>query len=149
MHKKINLRKINLTDLKILFNWRNDDKTRRNSLNTKKIGLKEHTEYLKKLIRDPNKNQYILEINSNPVATLTELKLDNKKSQLSYNVDPEQRGKKIGQLLLNTYLSKRTGIFVCNIKNSNIPSIKMIEKIGFSLTRNNEDICIYELNKEN
>ncbi len=149
MHKKINLRKINLTDLKILFNWRNDDKTRRNSLNTKKIGFKEHTEYLKKLIRDPNKNQYILEINSNPVATLTELKLDNKKSQLSYNVDPEQRGKKIGQLLLNTYLSKRTGIFVCNIKNSNIPSIKMIEKIGFSLTLNNEDICIYELNKEN
>ena len=149
MHKKINLRKINLTDLKILFNWRNDDKTRRNSLNTKKIGFKEHTEYLKKLIRDPNKNQYILEINSNPVATLTELKLDNKKSQLSYNVDPEQRGKKIGQLLLNTYLSKRTGIFVCNIKNSNIPSIKMIEKIGFSLTLNNEDICIYELNKDN
>jgi RimJ/RimL family protein N-acetyltransferase len=50
---------------------------------------------------------------------------------LSWNIDPNQRGKGYGTKILEIYLQDKTGKFIAKIKPENIPSIKMIQKNGF------------------
>ena len=66
---------------------------------------------------------------------------------LSYTINPDFRGNKIGQLLMQVYLIDRRGQFFCDVKNSNIPSIKMIEKLGFELFSQTQNVNTYKLIK--
>ena len=73
--------------------------------------------------------------------------MDENNFELSYTINPDYRGKKIGQVLMQIYLIDRKGQFFCDVKNSNIPSIKMIEKLGFKLFNQTKNVNTYKLSK--
>jgi len=109
------------------------------------VSVNEHEEYIKNTITNPHGTQFILELNDVPIGTIREDRLETDEFELSYTVNPKYRGKKIGQLMMNLYLINRKGSFLCEIKEGNIPSIKMIEKFGFKFFKQEGGMNYYKL----
>ena len=145
MNKKLILREITDRDSVVLLEWRNDKVTQQNSFNSVLVSVNEHKEYIKNTITNPHRTQFILELNEVPIGTIREDRLETDEFELSYTVNPKYRGKKIGQLMMNLYLINRKGSFLCEIKDGNIPSVKMIEKFGFKLFKQEGGMNYYKL----
>jgi RimJ/RimL family protein N-acetyltransferase len=146
MEKSFKLRKVTKSDWKILLEWRNDKITRQNFFNSELVSINEHKEHISHTITNPNRKLFILEYNEIPVGTIREDKLERGgEFELSYTISPMYRGKKIGQIMISLYLIERKGTFLCEVKEENIPSIKMIEKLGFKLFKTENRVNFYEL----
>lgn len=147
MEKYFILRKVTISDWKILLEWRNDKITRQNSFNSDLISVNKHKEFIKNTLINSDRNLFILEYNETPVGTIKEERLDKDEFELSYTICPKHRGKKIGQIMISLYLIERKGYFLCKVKEENFPSIKMIEKLGFRLFKTENRVNFYELNQ--
>ena len=147
MRKFFNLREVKKSDWEVLLEWRNDKITRQNFFNSDLVSVSEHKEYIKNTIINPNRTLYILEYNEIPVGTIREDRLEKDELELSYTISPMYRGKKIGQIMMSLYLIERKGSFLCEVKEENIPSIKMIEKLGFKLFNTEKRVNHYKLNQ--
>ena len=148
MRKSLNLREVTKSDWKVLLEWRNDKITRQNSFNSDLVSVSEHKEYIKNTIANPNRTLFILEYNEIPVGTIREDRLGGEDEfELSYTISPMYRGKKIGQIMMSLYLIERKGSFLCEVKEENVPSIKMIEKLGFKLFNVEKRVNFYKLNQ--
>ena len=145
MNKKLILREITDRDSVVLLEWRNDKVTRQHFINSDWVSVNEHEEYIKNTITNPHRTQFILGLNEVPIGTIREDRLETDEFELSYTVNPKYRGKKIGQLMMNLYLINRKGSFLCEIKEGNIPSIKMIEKFGFKFFKQEGGMNYYKL----
>jgi len=148
MRKSFNFREITKSDWKVLLEWRNDKITRQNFISSDLVSVSEHKEYIKNTITNPNRTQFILEYNEIPVGTIREDRLGGgDEFKLSYTISPIYRGKKIGQIMMSLYLIERKGVFLCEVKEDNVPSIKMIEKLGFKLIKTEKKVNYYKLNQ--
>ena len=147
MRKSFNLREVTKSDWKVLLEWRNDKIPSQNSFNSDLVSVSEHKEYIENTITKPNRTIFILEYNEIPVGTIREDRLDKGEFELSYTISPMYRGKKIGQIIMSLYLIERKGSFLCEVKEENIPSIKMIEKLGFKLFNTEKKVNLYKLNQ--
>ena len=147
MRKSFNLREVTKSDWKFLLEWRNDKITCQNSFNSDLVSVSEHKEYIKNTITNPNRTLFILEYNEIPVGTIREDRLEKDELELSYTISPMYRGKKIGQIMMGLYLIERKGVFLCEVKEENVPSIKMIEKLGFKLFNTEKRVNFYKLNQ--
>ena len=145
MRKSFNLREVTKSDWKVLLEWRNDKIPSQNSFNSDLVSVSEHKKYIKNTITNPNRTLLILEYNQIPVGTIREDRLENDELELSYTISPMYRGKKIGQIMMSLYLMERKGSFLCEIKEENTPSIKMIEKLGFKLFNTENKVNFYKL----
>lgn len=147
MRKSFNLREVKKNDWKVLLKWRNDKITRQNSFNSDLISVSEHKEYINNTITNLNRTLFILEYNEIPVGTIREDRLGKDEFELSYTISPMYRGKKIGQIMMSLYLIERKGSFLCEVKEENVPSIKMIGKLGFKLFKTENRVNFYNLNQ--
>ena len=147
MRKSFNLREVTKSDWKVLLEWRNDKITRQNSWNSDLVSEGEHKKYIKNTITNINRSLLILEYNEIPVGTIREDRLEKDEFELSYTISPMYRGKKIGQIMMSLYLIERKGSFICKVKEENVPSIKMIEKLGFKLFNTEKRVNFYKLNQ--
>ena len=147
MRKSFNLREVTKSDWKVLLEWRNDKITRQNFISSDLVSVSEHKEYIKNTITNPNRAQFILEYNEIPVGTIREDRLEKDELELSYTISPMYRRKKIGQIMMSLYLIERGGSFLCEVKEENVPSIKMIEKLGFKFFKTEKGVNFYKLNQ--
>ena len=147
MRKSFNLREITKSDWKVLLEWRNDKITCQNSFNSELISINTHKEFINDSLINTDRNLFILEYNEIPVGTIREEKLDKDEFELSYTISPMYRGKKIGQIMMTQYLIERKGSFLCEVKEENVSSIKMIEKLGFKLFNTEKRVNFYKLNQ--
>ena len=147
MRKSFNLREVKKSDWKVLLEWRNDKITRQNFFNSDLVSVSEHKEYIKNTITNPNRTLFILEYNEIPVGTIREDRLEKDEFELSYTISPMYRGKKIGQIMMSLYLIELKGSFLCEVTEENVPSIKMIEKLGFKLFKSVKRVKSYKLNQ--
>ena len=147
MRKSFNLREVKKSDWKVLLEWRNDKITSQNSFNSDLVSVSEHKEYINNAITYPNRTLFILEYNEIPVGTIKEDRLEKDELELSYTISPMYRGKKIGQIMMSLYLIERKGSFLCEVKEENVPSIKMIEKLGFKFFKTEKGVNFYKLNQ--
>ena len=133
MEKYFKLRKVTKGDWKVILEWRNDKITRQNSFNSELISINTHKEFIKNTLINTDRNLFILEYNEIPVGTIREDRVDKDEFELSYVISPKYRGKKIGQIMISLYLIGRKGSFLCEVKEENFSSIKMIENLDFKL----------------
>ena len=147
MRKSFNLREVTKSDWKVLLEWRNDKITRQNFFNSDLVSVSEHKEYIKNTITSSNRTLFILEYNEIPVGTIREDRLESDVLELSYTISPKYRGKKIGQVMMSMYLSGRKGSFLCQVKEDNFPSIRVIESCGFKLFKAENRVNFYKLNQ--
>ena len=147
MEKIFKLRGVIVSDWDFLLEWRNDNITRQNSFNSEVISTNAHKEYINNILINSDRNLYILEYNEIPVGTLREDRIEKEIFELSYTVSPMYRGKKIGQIMMSLYLIEKKGSYLCRVNEENLPSIKMIKKLGFKLFKTENRINFYKINQ--
>ena len=133
------LRQANLEDAKILLDWRNDPETRVNSINMEEVLWENHLPWLEKTLKNPSRLLFVAEEDGSPVGTVrADMSEDGKESELSWTVAPTWRGKGIGKKMVSFILEEiflKGKTLKAEIKEKNIPSIKIAEALGFQKER--------------
>ena len=140
----ISLRVANLSDLEVLFANRNDPVTRRNSHDSLPIDFKIHQRWFTQALQNPNRRLFILEVDGSPVAT-SRLDENLDAVMMSWSVFPEYRGHGYGKTLLTETLKEAIGLVRAEVKSENVASKKIAEHVGFSLVREENGVCYYEI----
>lgn len=140
------LREAEYKDWKLLLEWSNDKFTRLNAFSQSKISENEHKDWLKKYLLDEKKWMYILHDNNLKLGVIrVELNSLNQ-YVLSWSISPKFRGMGYGTKMLSKLLEKFNGTFVAEIKEDNIPSIKIAERNGFI---KKDNITYIKINENN
>tara|TARA_R110002096_G_scaffold150352_3_gene312248 strand:- start:1302 stop:1757 length:456 start_codon:yes stop_codon:yes gene_type:complete len=146
------LKRIQYSDWKILLDWRNDDNTRHQFFDSSVIDESAHKTYIKNITNNPRieeiDQQYILYVNDEPAGTIKSSKISNGEYFLSYTISNKFRGKNLSVIMMQLFLYDMKGIFICEIKNTNLASIKMVERVGYELLTTDNNILTYKLIKK-
>ena len=141
------IKKIEREDWDDLLIWRNDELTRKMSINSEIIEKDKHHFYMGEMLQNDNREQFIFLHYKNKIGTIRIDKLNDGFEQFSYTINPLYRGKGYGGLMMRLYLFDKVGKYRCEIKPENIESIKMLEKNRFVYKKTHEGILVYEIVK--
>jgi len=141
----LNIRKVIESDSKVIFEWRNDDLTRKMFRTSALVKWKEHSEWLASTLKNPNRCLLMCEtINSKPIA-LIRFDIKGQSAELSINLSPSQRGKGFAPKCLSLALDYFENHYplvsnlIAEIKTLNFSSRKLFEKVGFNLIEERGD----------
>lgn len=100
MKKLLYLRKADIDDMLLLFEWANNSAVRNNAFNSEPILLERHTKWYYNLLSDPNRYQYILMLGEKPIG---QIRLDCAEdfAEIDYSISSEFRNKGYGAVLLD------------------------------------------------
>ena len=141
------IRKIDREDWEDLLNWRNDELTRKMSINGEIVEKEDHYSYMDKMSKNKNREQFIFIHDNNKIGTIRIDKLNDEFEEFSYSINPKYRRNGYGSLMMKLFLFNKVGKYRCEIKPENIGSIRMVEKNGFQYKYKKEEILVYELKK--
>ena len=149
--KMVSVRLADLSDSKEVFNWRNDETTRKMSHTNNIINWQEHNHWFNSNLE--SKSQCLLicyvEETYEKVAAVR-FNLQNNIAIISINLSPSMRSKGFAVPCLNEaidhFISKFSSfsIIEAEIKSVNLASIKAFEAVGFVLDRQNKEIQYYK-----
>lgn len=131
----LSLRKVNLNDARLIFNWANDPDVRNNSFNTNEIVWDEHVKWFHKKIQTDS-IWLILEKENKPVGVIRFDKGENS-FLLNYSIAKEFRGfgygKKIVELGIENLVNQKNEITTieAHVKVNNKASQKIFNSLGF------------------
>jgi len=139
----LSLRKIEVKDAKILFNWANDEQTRLNSINSNQIEWTEHIKWLEDKLKNTEHNFLfmITKADKNTEIPLAFVRFELKEKWItSIVISPHFRGQGLASKCLSLgILNFREFIkepVYAYIKENNISSIKVFLKNNYILVRN-------------
>lgn len=146
------LRPVTENDLLLLYEWANDETTRRMSFRSEPIDLETHTRWFRKKLADNSCYFYILEHDGTPAGTG---RLDREHApgviySISYSIAPAFRGLGLGEVLLDLLFSEAKNAIpdaealTGEVKKENAASIRCFEKAGFSLADTRPDSFLYK-----
>jgi RimJ/RimL family protein N-acetyltransferase len=121
------IRPATMDDVRLLFEWRNDDLTRRMFKNKDAVRWDDHLDWLDRRLKMDRPNLFVFELDGKPVATF---RIDD--NDLSYTVAPEHRNRGIAKLML-TEVRSRFGRLRAQIYSDNVPSIKVARSVGLDV----------------
>ena len=130
------IRSANHSDEKDLLTWRNDYVTRKMFFEGELIKKKDHNSWLEKALKSKTITLYIAEEDGVKIGVCRfDLNKKKKYSEVSINLNPKERNKhyssKFLSLAIQEYLKNRQITIQSRIKNNNLLSIKLFEKVGF------------------
>lgn len=145
------IRKARNSDLKDIFNWRNDKLTLSMFKNNNIISWNEHFLWFKKKIKDESCLLLIGEIKNIKLGVIRfDILRDH--SVISINLNPVCRGKKYSKTFLamgcNYYFSLFNIRIISEIKKVNFSSINIFESVGFKRESTKEGFLVYTLESE-
>lgn len=147
---EFSLKSATIKDRELIFNWRNEIITRKNSLNKKLISKEDHNNWYSKVLKLENIHIYIFLNNQNPVGMIRFEKKSNK-IEINYLIDKDYRKKgysvtmiKMGIQKISLIWPKKT--FQATVLGDNKPSHKALLNIGFSLFNERNFKFIYTFN---
>jgi len=139
-------------DVDIIFEWANDEDTRKQSFNSDKIEYENHVKWFEKKIADKKCLFLIFETNNDDHIPVGCVRLDldeNIQYLLSYQIAPDMRGKGLGKIMINDIdyvLPQIYGVedidIVAEVKKQNIASCKCFEGNGYR-KEEKEEINVY------
>lgn len=133
------IRKVRKEDCDDMFEWLNDEQTRRASFNAppRPVSYASHREWLKKSLKNSKRQIYIGENESGEKIGIVRMDKINKfAAECSINISPKMRGKGYGKGLITMACkqvdAKRNSILlIARTRKNNIASIKVFKKAGF------------------
>lgn len=148
LEKFIQLERADNIDLIPLFKLANDPYVRSNSFTNKEITLEEHKSWFQNLLADASRLLLVAKIDN---RLLGQVRFDRKDSEIvtSISVSSEFRGFGLGEILLRISLDKLhqewpdAKSILAFIKNDNMASRFIFEKVGYSLIEERDDVLKY------
>lgn len=133
----LKLRKADITDIDLLYKWKNDPVTRMMSFDPRVIPFEEHKNWFTNALNDNSKRIH-LGINETG-ENVGVVRIEKKQAgffEIGINIAPEQRGKGYGTLLIREASEKALSEGFCSkivakIRKENVSSVKVFEKAGY------------------
>jgi RimJ/RimL family protein N-acetyltransferase len=126
----MNLRLAEEKDSKTLFDWRNEESVRFQSINTEPILWETHLTWFKESLVNPNRQIYIAKVDGQEVGMIRADK-DENGYELSWIIDSHFRCMGYGKQMLNQIVGRLSGHICAQIKKDNVPSLAMAKSLGF------------------
>lgn len=131
----------NENDIDLLFNWANDSIVRKYSYNSNPISYKNHCQWFKTKIYDPNCIIYIFYLDENKPIGQVRIEINNKTAVIGILIDSNYRKKSFAHIMLeiacNNFFIKYPLIKInAFIKKENSASLKSFIKAGFKTEKN-------------
>lgn len=146
MEEKIYLRRVKETDMKLLFDWRNNELVRKNSFCMDPVEWNEHVKWFNTTLVKPSVLFFILICKEQEVGQIRiDLELDNT-AIINYSIAEKYRGLGYGKQILHlaeTELYERFKnkyMLKALVKENNISSQVAFERLGYILQNTNRDI---------
>jgi RimJ/RimL family protein N-acetyltransferase len=117
-------------DCRVLFDWRNEESVRRQSVNTDPISWLTHVEWFNKSLSNPNRQIYLAEVSGKAVGMIR-ADLEEGRYELSWLISTKFRRKGYGRQMLSQIIDSLSGSLYARIKTGNAPSLAMVELLGF------------------
>jgi UDP-2,4-diacetamido-2,4,6-trideoxy-beta-L-altropyranose hydrolase len=136
--EKLNLRKAQIDDCRLVWEWANDPVTRRHSFSSDAISWEEHTVWFTDKLNDPNIYFYLgFNVQDEPVGYVRFQRTNDVEANISVAVAPKQRRQGYGVELIRLgveTLWQVTQVSQINafIKADNLTSRRVFTKGGFS-----------------
>lgn len=146
MEEKIYLRRVKETDMKLLFDWRNNELVRKNSFCMDPVEWNEHVKWFNTTLVKSSVLFFILICKEQEVGQIRiDLELDNT-AIINYSIAEKYRGFGYGKQILHlaeTELYERFKnkyMLKALVKENNISSQVAFERLGYILQNTNKDI---------
>jgi RimJ/RimL family protein N-acetyltransferase len=132
-------------DSTLLFQWRNDSDTRRNSINTAKVSPEDHARWFRKMMTFDSRWISIAELDGLPVGVI---RLDWNKEhdhcEVSFTVAPEHRRKGLGFKIVQQQLEELQGATVlARVKIANAGSRRIFDRLSFHIIGRSGELLLY------
>lgn len=146
MEEKIYLRRVKETDMKLLFDWRNNELVRKNSFCMDPVEWNKHVKWFNTTLVKSSVLFFILICKEQEVGQIRiDLELDNT-AIINYSIAEKYRGFGYGKQILHlaeTELYERFKnkyMLKALVKENNISSQVAFERLGYILQNTNRDI---------
>tara|TARA_Y100001958_G_scaffold159984_1_gene164886 strand:+ start:5068 stop:6060 length:993 start_codon:yes stop_codon:yes gene_type:complete len=140
----LKLLKVQSSDSKILFEWRNDITVRKSSFNKSIINWDDHLIWFNKKINSPNSKNYLARDNQNIPIGQIRLDLNEKFWLINFSIDKSFRGLGYGKKIIFIMLKlNRNKKFLAKVKSENIASQKVFKNLHFTLINKTDTTLTY------
>lgn len=156
IHSKLNslsIRRMNMADKDLIFEWANDPVTRHNSFNISSITEKEHHNWFVRKLDDPDAS-YFIALWQGQEAGFIRFDREEDYTLIGINIAPTHRRKKLSSPILKMAcryyaLDADSSLILAYIRSDNVVSKRAFEKAGFNY-RSKENVdgqeaLVYEL----
>lgn len=134
---ELHFRRATSDDVKMIYEWANDNETRKNSFSQSKIEYDAHVTWFSNLLSDKNRVLYIFQDDDEPVGQVR-LDIHDSRAEISYSISPIHRGKKYGEKMIGLLPDKVRKEFpqinelFAEVKPENIPSNHIFSAGGYT-----------------
>jgi RimJ/RimL family protein N-acetyltransferase len=128
----VRLREARSNDAELLFTWRNDPETRRQSRDTEAVDWEDHLEWLVKVLEAPDRLLLIAVDDQGPIGTIR-FDFVDKRAEISVTVAPERRGEGLAASLVREGTQGVDAPVDAWIRSDNEISRRAFERAGFKL----------------
>ncbi|MFK8004952.1 MAG: GNAT family N-acetyltransferase [Saprospiraceae bacterium] len=143
-NQNMKLREVNFEDWQMLLDWRNDLETRTRSHSIEMITEEHHKNWLRNVISDPNRILFVGDIDNIPVGTVrADFDSSTNSYELSWTISPHARGQGIGKKIVKLLVEKLNSRVRAEIKEDNIPSIKIAESANLKFYKKEKEVLHY------
>lgn len=150
---KIHIRFTELDDARDLYDWRTDATTQEFSRQGEAFSFQSHVQWLEGSLKNPARNLFIAEDDSGQKVGQVRFDRDGDMAEVGIGVSPAMRGQGMGTELLRrgcqNYLDNWDVAYIlAEIKKTNVPSMKIFERVGFVLHEDRGDSVHMHLRRE-
>lgn len=130
------LRKAEISDIDLYYEWANDPVVRSNSFNTEHIPYEEHVNWYNKAMNSSDVAMFVLMKDQIPIGQIR-INISDSAAEISYSISSEFRGNgyggKIVSLLLDRIINEMPAIRIirARVKPENTASVRVFLKEGF------------------
>ena len=148
---KLTVNKATENDSADIWKWRNDTQTRQMSITTDEVSWESHSNWYSNSLKNINRYLYVGTIDATKKVGMCRFDIDatKKTAEVSINLNPDFRNKKISPLLLQTAIDVFTKAqnvdLTATIKKENTASIKCFGSCNFIFDYEDETYNYYKL----
>jgi UDP-2,4-diacetamido-2,4,6-trideoxy-beta-L-altropyranose hydrolase len=143
---KISARNATQYDCKLYWYWANDLLVRKNAFRQESIGWEDHKQWFTNKLADNGSVLLIVSLENIPIGQVR-FDRDEKNYRISYTLAKQFRGKKLGTPMLAeaiNFINSRVPLtLVASVKESNLASVKIFRKLGFSEQSSDDEGVIH------
>jgi len=148
--RAVAMRRATAADARLLWEWRNDPISRRNSTSTEPIPFEDHVKWLQPRLFSPDSIVLIGELAASNIGTVRFDASDGGIWSVSITVAGSQRNRGLGGRLLSAAcryarVNGISGPLLGRIRNENAASQRIFERAGFVLAADSTEWLVYRL----